>query len=85
MTSTMLILKLLLLFSTSSTIIIKLSRAAADNDNDNNNDYYIPGIVANKVFMLRRDNFKIAIEDPANPVWLLKFYAPWYVKKIFFN
>jgi len=29
------------------------------------------------VQVLDRGNFRTAIEDPANPLWLLKFYAPW--------
>jgi hypothetical protein len=44
-----------------------------------NDDDYTPGVVANKVFPLRKENFRQAIEDPANPLWFLKFYAPWYV------
>lgn len=42
-------------------------------------DDYTPGVVARRVVNLKRDSFKQAIEDPANPLWFLKFYAPWYV------
>jgi thiol-disulfide isomerase/thioredoxin len=26
---------------------------------------------------LTKDNFQIALEDPSNGLWFLKFYAPW--------
>jgi hypothetical protein len=44
-------------------------------------DEFVPGSVVNKVVPLGHNNFKQAIEDPANPLWLLKFYAPWYVQQ----
>ena len=33
--------------------------------------------VDGQVVALTKSNFKLAIRDPANPFWLLKFYAPW--------
>ena len=64
-----------ILFGSVLVAVAKRS-AAAPVDNG-----FQPGVVASKVIHLRRDNFKQAVEDPANPVWLLKFYAPWYVWK----
>jgi len=32
-----------------------------------------------KVINLKNDNFDDHLNDPANGLWLLKFYAPWYV------
>ena len=31
------------------------------------------------VVHLDETSFEDAIKDPANPLWFLKFYAPWYV------
>jgi hypothetical protein len=40
---------------------------------------YRPGVpTAGNVVALGASNFRAALEDPANPIWLLKFYAPWY-------
>lgn len=36
-----------------------------------------PGSPTKEVVVLKQDNFKTAIDDAANPFWLLKFYAPW--------
>lgn len=33
----------------------------------------------NSVINLKNDNFDDHLNDPANGLWLLKFYAPWYV------
>ena len=35
------------------------------------------GTAHKEVVTLDRSSFRQAIEDPANPRWLLKFYAPW--------
>ena len=35
------------------------------------------GKAADTVVALHKGNFKLAMEDPANAFWLLKFYAPW--------
>lgn len=35
------------------------------------------GKAADQVVALHKGNFKLAMEDPANSFWLLKFYAPW--------
>jgi len=37
------------------------------------------GTAVQEVVPLTKANFKLAVQDPANPFWLLKFYAPWYV------
>ena len=35
------------------------------------------GKAVDQVVALHKGNFKLAMEDPANSFWLLKFYAPW--------
>ena len=35
------------------------------------------GKAADTVVALHKGNFKLAMEDPANAFWLLKFFAPW--------
>jgi len=35
------------------------------------------GMVTGQVVALSKANFKLAIQDPANSFWFLKFYAPW--------
>ena len=40
---------------------------------------YVGGVSHNKVIDLGPSTFQDAINDKANPFWLLKFYAPWYV------
>ena len=40
-------------------------------------DEYVQGKQARRVVNLTNKNFRAAINDPANPVWLLKFYAYW--------
>ena len=35
------------------------------------------GKPADSVVTLTSDNFKDALNDPVNPLWFLKFYAPW--------
>jgi hypothetical protein len=40
---------------------------------------YELGIVTNQVVVLSKENFHIALSDPANSFWFLKFFAPWYV------
>ena len=39
------------------------------------------GTAVQEVVPLTKANFKLAVSDPANPFWLLKFYAPWYVRR----
>lgn len=38
---------------------------------------YVGGTPHDKPVDLGDDSFQAAIEDPANPFWFLKFYAPW--------
>jgi len=38
---------------------------------------YSTGKVHQTPVDLSQSTFRKAIEDPANPFWLLKFYAPW--------
>jgi hypothetical protein len=38
---------------------------------------YVGGTPHDKPVDLDNDSFQIAIDDVANPFWLLKFYAPW--------
>jgi protein disulfide-isomerase-like protein len=38
---------------------------------------YVPQTVPSGVVALTRDNFNVAMQDAVNPLWLLKFYAPW--------
>jgi hypothetical protein len=38
---------------------------------------YEHGIVTNQVVVLSKENFHIALSDPANSFWFLKFFAPW--------
>ena len=45
----------------------------------NANDDYVKGTPTNSVIALSETTFQEAIQDPANPLWFLKFYAPWYV------
>jgi len=49
-----------------------LSVAAADDLAE-----FVPGQTVKKVVKLTQTNFRTAINDPANPVWFLKFYAYW--------
>lgn len=35
------------------------------------------GKIQDSVVVLGKDTFRKAIEDPANPKWILKFFAPW--------
>lgn len=37
------------------------------------------GTATEKVVALTKANFKLAVQDPSNPFWLLKFFAPWCV------
>ena len=37
------------------------------------------GVPHSTVQVLDSSNFEEAITDPANGLWFLKFYAPWYV------
>ena len=53
------------LLDSSSSLVV----AAADD--------YVEGQKVRKVVKLTKDNFRTAINDPANPVWFLKFYAYW--------
>ncbi|CAJ1953422.1 unnamed protein product [Cylindrotheca closterium] len=45
---------------------------------------YVPGKINGEVVILDTKSFPEAIKDPSNPLWLLKFYAPWcgHCKKI---
>ena len=38
---------------------------------------YIGGIPHDKPVNLDDDSFQAAIDDNENPLWFLKFYAPW--------
>lgn len=38
---------------------------------------FVDGKVARRVVRLTNDNFKTAIKDPANPIWLISFTAYW--------
>jgi hypothetical protein len=38
---------------------------------------YTSGTAHDAVVVLDAQSFPQAIKDPANPLWLLKFYAPW--------
>jgi len=38
---------------------------------------YVSGTVHDKPVQLDNESFQAAIEDPENPMWFLKFYAPW--------
>jgi hypothetical protein len=40
---------------------------------------YEVGLTTQKVVALDKASFKVAISDPANAFWFLKFFAPWYV------
>jgi protein disulfide-isomerase-like protein len=40
-------------------------------------DEFVTGVAHKKPVDLTQSTFQAALEDPANPVWLLKFYAPW--------
>jgi hypothetical protein len=35
------------------------------------------GVAHKRPVDLTQSTFEAALNDPANPVWLLKFYAPW--------
>jgi hypothetical protein len=41
------------------------------------NSEYVPGEPKHTPVELSRFTFQNALEDPANSLWLLKFYAPW--------
>ena len=43
----------------------------------------VDGAAHSTVQVLNSENFDNALADPANGLWLLKFYAPWYVCRIF--
>jgi hypothetical protein len=38
---------------------------------------YTPGIPQSRVISLGPSTFPEAVKDIANPLWFLKFYAPW--------
>jgi hypothetical protein len=44
---------------------------------------FTAGTPVKKVIALGPTTFNQAIQDPANSLWLLKFYAPWYVQAIY--
>jgi len=61
-------------------VMLLLSMAAfVGVDAGQHNTPFVEGEVPDGVVALRANNFRAAIEDPANPLWLLKFYAPWCV------
>jgi len=60
---------LLLVFSWLSCIALAFGAPAADE--------YSEGQKVKKVVKLTTENFRTAINDPANPIWFLKFYAYW--------
>lgn len=41
---------------------------------------YQPGEIPNQPVRINKENFPFLLQDQANPLWLLKFYAPWYVR-----
>lgn len=63
----------LLLFTTNLFLFVNAGKS------NNDPSYYVANSIANQVFTLDGNNFHIAINNPNNPLWLLKFYAPWYV------
>ena len=38
---------------------------------------YTPGEVPNAPVRINKENFPSMLHDKTNPLWLLKFYAPW--------
>lgn len=38
---------------------------------------YQPGEVPNAPVRINKENFQSMLQDKTNPLWLLKFYAPW--------
>lgn len=64
----MIMLKLLL-------IIAALTASRADRPVKEG--IYTPGEVPKKPVRINKENFQSMLEDKANPLWLLKFYAPW--------
>ena len=64
-------------------ILISINLLFVDGGKTNNDpSYYVANSIANQVFTLDGNNFHIAINNPNNPLWLLKFYAPWYVRPL---
>jgi hypothetical protein len=38
---------------------------------------YKPGEIPNQPVRINKENFESMLQDKTNPLWLLKFYAPW--------
>ena len=56
----------------SILLSVALSAAAVNAIED-----YVEGKVAKRVFRLTKENFKVALKDPANPIMLVMFGAYW--------
>jgi hypothetical protein len=62
-------------------LLLAVAAAAApikDNPEGGEALSYRPGTpTSGRVVALGLSNFQSALDDHANPIWLLKFYAPW--------
>lgn len=47
--------------------------------NAKNAGVFRPGVVQEGIVALGLRNFDNAVQDIANPLWLIEFHAPWYV------
>jgi thiol-disulfide isomerase/thioredoxin len=67
-----------------SLLVIACAVALPRNAYAVEQDTLVTGTAHNSVVKLTQQNFLEALEDPANPFWLLKFYAPWcaFCKKL---
>lgn len=61
------------------TLLLLVGTTAAASDDASTEPYYTGKSIAGHTQVLDDKTFELAINDPANPFWLLKFYAPWYV------
>lgn len=58
-------------------LLIIAALATCQADRAQKEAIYKPGEVPNKPVRINKENFQSMLEDKANPLWLLKFYAPW--------
>jgi len=66
-----------------SLVLLSVVANANDEKEQGLQSYYVKGTPTKSVIALNETSFQEAIQDPANPLWFLKFYAPWYVPCVF--
>jgi hypothetical protein len=61
------------------SLVLLLANAKDETEQDHGGLHFDKGTPTSSVIALNETTFQDAIKDPANPLWFLKFYAPWYV------